>query len=125
MAEPKLLDKAVPTWPCLSLHAGALWLAVSVSPNARRTAADGLHDGALRVRLCAPPVDGKANDLLMAWLADQLSLPKRAITLVRGQTSRRKCLALDAPLVQVEQWLDAALGAALQRGKRVEVDKGV
>ena len=67
-----------------SRHGDAVWLAVSVQPNAKRTAADGLHDGALRVRLCAPPVDGKANQLLIEWLAGELGLPKRAIQLVRG-----------------------------------------
>ena len=94
-----------PAWPCLSLHGDAVWLAVSVQPNAKRTAADGLHDGALRVRLCAPPVDGKANQLLIEWVADELGLPKRAVRLVRGDTSRRKWLAVDAPVARVEAWL--------------------
>ena len=92
-------------WPCLSLHGEALWLAVSVQPNAKRTAADGLHDGALRVRLCAPPVDGKANQLLIDWLAGELGLPKRAVQFVRGEVSRRKWLAIDAPVERVEAWL--------------------
>ena len=92
-------------WPCLSQHGEALWLAVSVSPNAKRTAADGLHDGALRVRLAAPPVDGKANDTLVAWLAGQLGLPRRAVSLVRGPTARRKSLAIDAPASTVLAWL--------------------
>lgn len=80
---------------CLERHGERLWLAVSVAPNAKRTGADGLHDGALRVRLAAPPVDGKANDTLLAWLADELSLPKRQLELVRGQTARRKWVAID------------------------------
>ena len=92
-------------WPCLSLHGDAVWLAVSVQPNAKRTAADGLHDGALRVRLCAPPVDGKANQLLIEWLAGELGLPKRAVRLVRGDTSRRKWLALDATEARIAAWL--------------------
>jgi hypothetical protein len=94
-----------PVWPCLSLHGDAVWLAVSVQPNAKRTAADGLHDDTLRVRLVAPPVDGKANQLLIDWLAGELGLPKRAVQLVRGETSRRKWLAIDAPLEQVAAWL--------------------
>ena len=96
-------------WPCLSVHGQMPWLAVSVQPNAKRTAADGLHDGTLRVRLGAPPVDGKANQLLIDWLAGELGVPKRAVTLVRGDTSRRKWLALDAPLGQVEAWLAATV----------------
>ncbi len=101
MAAPALLDG----WPCLSRHGEVLWLAVSVSPNAKRTAADGLHDGALRVRLAAPRVDGKANDTLVAWLAGQLGLPRRAVSLVRGPAARRKSLAIDAPAETVLAWL--------------------
>ncbi len=81
---------------CLSRHGERLWLAVSVVPNAKRTGADGAHDGALRVRLAAPPVDGKANETLLAWLAAELGLPKRALALVRGQTARRKWVEIDA-----------------------------
>ena len=94
-----------PRWPCLSVHGDAVWLAVSVQPNAKRTAADGLHDGALRVRLCAPPVDGKANQSLVEWLAGELDLPKRALRLVRGETARRKWLQIDAPPERVAAWL--------------------
>jgi uncharacterized protein (TIGR00251 family) len=87
------------------MHGGAVWLAVSVQPNARRTEADGLHDGALRVRLCAPPVDGKANQLLIKWLAGELGLPDRAVQLRRGETSRRKSLEIDVPMERVGAWL--------------------
>jgi uncharacterized protein (TIGR00251 family) len=80
-------------------------LDASVVPNAKRTAIDGLHDGALRVRLAAPPVDGKANQCLIDWLAGQLGCPKRSVTLLRGQSSRRKQLQLDVPAAAVEAWL--------------------
>ena len=93
-------------WPCLSLDkAGDCLLDVVVTPNAPRTRADGLHDGALRVRLNAPPVDGKANDALQAWLADELGLARRSVTLLRGQTARRKQWQLDAPATVVADWL--------------------
>jgi uncharacterized protein (TIGR00251 family) len=82
-----------------------------VSPNAKRTAADGLHDGCLRVRLNAPPVDGKANDALRAWLARELGLPQRAVTLLRGESARRKTLHLEAPLDEVARWLGQVLAA--------------
>ena len=101
-----------PCWPCLSADGAGCRLDVSVSPNARRTAADGLHDGALRVRLAAPPVDGKANARLLAWLADELGCAKRDVTLLRGDTSRRKQLRLDLPLAQVAAWLATQLPAA-------------
>lgn len=96
---------SAPCWPCLSVRGDAVWVAISVQPNAKRTAADGLHDGALRVRLCAPPVGGKANQSLIEWLASELGLPKRALRLVRGETARRKWLAIDAPPERVAAWL--------------------
>ncbi len=94
-------------WPCLRAQGEGCVLDVSVAPNAKRTAADGLHDGALRVRLAAPPVDGKANQCLIDWLADELGCPKRAITLLRGQSSRRKQLQIALPVTTVSAWLGA------------------
>jgi hypothetical protein len=76
-------------WPCLARRGGELVLDVVVSPNARRTRADGLHDGALRVRLAAPPVEGKANAMLIDWLADELGLPRRAAA-PRGVVAARR-----------------------------------
>ena len=95
--------------PCLSVAAPGCVLHVAVVPGARRTGADGLHDGCLRVRLTAPPVDGKANDALLAWLASELRLPKRAVRLLRGQSARRKQVALDAPAETVAHWVAGAL----------------
>lgn len=95
---------------CLTRHGDGLWLAVSVVPNAKRTGADGLHDGALRVRLAAPPVDGKANETLVAWVAAELGVPRRQVALVRGQTARRKWLALDVEAPAVVAWLGRVLG---------------
>ncbi|MGD9831779.1 MAG: DUF167 domain-containing protein [Piscinibacter sp.] len=97
---------------CLERHGDRLWLAVSVVPNAKRTGADGLHDGALRVRLAAPPVDGKANETLVAWLAGELGVPRRRVELVRGQTARRKWLALDVGQAEVIAWLGRVLPMA-------------
>ena len=91
------IEPAVGTWPCLSGPADAPRLAVSVSPNARRTQIDGLHDGALRVRLAAPPVDGKANAELMRFMADAFGVPVRNVDLVRGESSRQKVVRIDAP----------------------------
>ena len=67
MSPPR--DDATSGWPCLRVAAGGVVLDLSVVPGAKRTELVGLHDGALRLRLAAPPVDGKANDALSAWLA--------------------------------------------------------
>ena len=88
------------------------WLQVSVVPNAKRTEVVGLHDGALRVRLAAPPVDGKANDALTTWVAQRLGLPRRAVQLLRGASSRSKQLLVDQPLPLVDTWVRACLSAA-------------
>jgi uncharacterized protein YggU (UPF0235/DUF167 family) len=93
-------------WPCLQPHGDShSRLAVVVTPNAPRTMADGLHDGQLRVRLAAPPVDGKANAALTTWLAAELGLPRRAVTVLQGATTRRKLLALPLPAERVAAWL--------------------
>lgn len=99
-------------WPCLSAGAGGVRLAVRVQPNARRSGADGVHDGALRVRLAAPPVEGKANELLLAWLADELALPRRSLRLLHGAHARRKTIAIDAAPELVGRWLERCLGSA-------------
>ena len=92
-------------WPCLTARGETSWLDLSVVPNAKRTGADGLHDGALRVRLCAPPVDGKANQMVCEWVADELGLPKRGVRLLRGPASRRKQLEIDLDATAVATWL--------------------
>jgi uncharacterized protein YggU (UPF0235/DUF167 family) len=84
-------------------------LSLAVVPNARRTAVDGLHDGCLRLRLTAAPVEGRANDALLAWLAGALHLPKRGVRLLRGSSSRRKQVEIDLPPTAVSAWLDEVL----------------
>ncbi|MCL2020729.1 MAG: DUF167 domain-containing protein [Betaproteobacteria bacterium] len=69
---------------------GAVYLALHVHPGAKRNELVGLHGNALKVRLAAPPVDGRANEALLQCLANWLSLPQSALILKSGQTSRRK-----------------------------------
>ncbi len=70
-------------------------LEVEVQPRASRTEVVGWREGRLRVRLAAPPVDGAANEALVALLAGRLGLPKRQVIIVAGQTGRRKRLRID------------------------------
>jgi hypothetical protein len=97
---------------CLKAAGTGVELLVQVVPNASRTACAGLHDGALRLRLMAPPVDGRANAVLLVWLADQLGLAQRAVTLVSGDTRRRKRVHIDATTAQVAAWVQAQLSDA-------------
>lgn len=65
-------------------------LALHIQPGAKKTEVAGQHGDALKIRLAAPPVDGKANDALIAFLAGRLCVPKAHVVLVAGQTSRSK-----------------------------------
>lgn len=65
-------------------------LSVRVTPRSGRDDITGFRDGTLMVRLRAAPVEGAANEALIALLASQLSLPKRAIALTGGHRSRTK-----------------------------------
>jgi uncharacterized protein len=69
-------------------------LDVRVIPRARTTDIGGERDGALVVRLAAPPVDGAANDALIELFATTLRVPRRAITIVSGARGRRKRIAI-------------------------------
>lgn len=71
---------------------GRITLTLHIQPGAKKTEFAGLHGDALKIRLAAPPVDGKANEALLRFLAEVLDLPKSAVTLKSGQTSRRKVL---------------------------------
>jgi uncharacterized protein (TIGR00251 family) len=102
--------------PCLRADGEGCVLQVQVVPNAGRTACAGFHDGALRVRLQAQPIEGRANAALLQWLAQSLGLPKRGVTLVSGDTARRKRVHIDCPFVTVATWLRAQLSATRPPG---------
>jgi uncharacterized protein len=92
--------------------AAACVLTVVVQPNARKTEAIGVLEGALRIRLAAQPIEGQANTVLTAWLAQELRLAKRAVRLRRGTAARHKQIEIDAPLSDVQAWLKRTLGEA-------------
>jgi uncharacterized protein len=69
-------------------------LAARVHPGARANAITGVLDGALKISLTTPPTDGRANEALIAFLAEQLRIPRARITLLTGATSRSKTLRI-------------------------------
>jgi uncharacterized protein (TIGR00251 family) len=73
---------------------GAVRVSVHVQPRASRSEIVGLHGASLKVRLQAPPVDGAANDALVALLAERLGVPRRSIRVVGGATSRAKTVEI-------------------------------
>jgi uncharacterized protein (TIGR00251 family) len=70
-------------------------LAIKAVPNAPRSAVAGWLGEALKVRVKAPPVEGRANEALCEFLADELGLPRRAVTVLRGDTSRLKLVRIE------------------------------
>ncbi len=83
-------------------------LNLHIQPRARAPGIDGLHGGRLRVRLAAPPVDGKANDELVGLLALAFDLPRRAVKITHGAQASAKTVEILAPCA-LPAWF-AALG---------------
>jgi uncharacterized protein (TIGR00251 family) len=70
-------------------------LAVRVTPRASRNEiSEILSDGTIKIRLTAPPVEGRANEALVAFLADVLSVPRSRIEIVAGSTGRNKLISI-------------------------------
>jgi hypothetical protein len=69
---------------------GGCLLTVKATPRASRTEIAGADAAWLRIRLQAPPVDGRANEALTEFLAEKLDLPRRAVAVVAGETGRLK-----------------------------------
>ena len=85
----------------------AIRVYIYVQPRASKTCIAGTHDGHIKVRLAAPPVDGAANAALIEFVAERLGIAKSRVSVVAGATSRRKVLEIDG--------VDAAsVAAALQ-----------
>ena len=74
--------------------AGGVRLAVLITPNAKKTEVLGVLDGALKLKLQAQPVEGKANEALVKWLARTLDVPRSAITITHGLTARKKLIEI-------------------------------
>lgn len=69
-------------------------LEIQVQPRSSRNQIVGEQEGRLKIKLTAPPVEGEANQALINFLARELDLPKRSITLLKGESSRHKLVAI-------------------------------
>lgn len=74
---------------------GNLLLEVFIQPQASKNQIIGEHNGSLKIKINAPPVDGAANQELVYFLAKLLKIPKRSIHIIRGETSRHKTLIIE------------------------------
>lgn len=89
---------------------GGVRLAVQITANAKKTEVIGVLDDVLKLKLQAQPIEGKANEALIRFLSDRLSLPRSAITLTHGQTNKRKLLEIAAARLTPEAVSDLLLG---------------
>ncbi|HMM74477.1 MAG TPA: DUF167 domain-containing protein [Gammaproteobacteria bacterium] len=95
-------------------------LNLHIQPRARAPGVDGLHGPRLRVRLAAPPVDGKANEELIGLLALAFGLPRPAVKITRGAHAGAKTVELSAPRT-LPAWF-TALGGQPCPGREPSLD---
>ena len=92
-------------------------LRLRVSPGAGKSGIVGRHGDGWKVRVAAPPEDGRANEAVLRLLADALSMPRASVTLVSGHTGRDKIVLLDGVgPAQIERRLTSA--TASDRGRK-------
>lgn len=86
-----------------------LTLTLHIQPGAKRTDVAGLHGEALKIRLAAPPIEGRANDALLKFIAESFGVPLRQVELKQGPQSRHKVVAVTGSKVDPESLLSAGL----------------
>ena len=82
-----------------------LTLTLHVQPGAKRTDVAGLHGEALKIRLAAPPIEGRANEALLKFIAESFGVPLRQVELKQGGQSRHKVVAITGSKVEPESLL--------------------
>lgn len=93
----------MPVW--LKEATDHLLITVHVQPGAKRTEVVGAHGEALKIRLAAPPVDGKANKALIDFFAEAFGVPTRDVEIVTGQAARSKRVRVQRPRLRPDpQW---------------------
>jgi uncharacterized protein len=72
------------------IEGDTITLTLHVQPGAKTSSLAGLHGDALKIRLAAPPIEGRANEALLRYLADLFDVPRRNVELKQGEQSRHK-----------------------------------
>ncbi len=80
-----------------------------VQPRSSKNLVDGVLGDRLKIRLTAPPVEGEANQALIAYLAKALGIPKNEVILAQGGKSRKKVVAVSLSLTETQAKLRALL----------------
>jgi hypothetical protein len=94
---------------CSALAAGVR-LAVQITPNAKKTEVIGVLDDALKLKLQAPPIEGRANEALVRYLAERLDVPRSAVSITHGQTSKRKLIEVRSSTLDPAEVAERLLG---------------
>lgn len=84
------------SWYCFDADRNLI-LKLHIQPGARQTEATGIHGDELKIKLAAPPVDGKANQFLAKFLAKRFDVPLKHVMLKRGAQSRHKIIEIHQP----------------------------
>ncbi len=101
----------------LRAHPEGAVVAVRAQPGASRASIVGVVGDELKVRVCSPPVDGRANAELLAVLADALGVKPRELELVAGEAARSKQVLVRLPLAAAQARLHAVIGGVDTRGR--------
>ncbi len=83
----------------------SITLTLHIQPGAKRSEVAGLHGEALKIRLAAPPIEGRANEALLRFVADSFDVPLRQVELLRGAQSRHKMVKITGSKVEPESLL--------------------
>ena len=95
--------------PAVGIRGNAITIRVKVHPRAKRNAITGIVGDAVKLSLTSPPVDGKANEACMRFFAELFGVPRAAVTIVKGETSRTKLIQIaQVPKERVEAILSEA-----------------
>ena len=78
-------------------HQDTLILSCVIQPKAKSDEVVGPHNNALKIRINAPPIDGKANRHLIDYLSKQFGVPKSSVKIMKGAGSREKSVAIKRP----------------------------
>ncbi|MBI4883926.1 MAG: DUF167 domain-containing protein [Actinobacteria bacterium] len=91
-------------------HPDGTVVSVRVAPGASAAALSGYHGEAVKIRVCSPPIDGRANAEVVSVLAGALSLRERDIEILSGHSARSKRLLVALPVAEVARRLEALIG---------------
>ncbi|MBI5437700.1 MAG: YggU family protein [Nitrosomonadales bacterium] len=86
-------------------NADVITLTLHIQPGAKRNEIAGLHGDALKIRLAAPPIEGRANEALSRFIAELFDVPLRQVELRRGGQSRHKVVAIVGSKIEPESLL--------------------